>query len=144
MNIELFNEFLMKAFSADDWDKDVFPSVWGRFHNDKNGPKWERAIEDLDPYDLIHAFVTIGMHDEFESMLVMTGTMVRVNEDDENDEETRVRVRVLVHLNGDEPVVAVQPQGEMIFFPDDAGEGMMPDTLREAIEAYKRGELVDD
>lgn len=144
MNEELFNEFLMKACNADDWDKDVFPSVWGRYHHDHDTPKWEQAVADSDPYDLITAFVTIGMHEDFESMLIMYGSMARISDENENEEETRVRVRVMVHLNGDQPKVAVQPQGAMTFFPDDAGEGLMPDTLRDAIEAYKRGELVGE
>lgn len=144
MEIEGFNEFLMKACDVEDWNHDVFPSVWGLFKHDSRGPQWEKAVEGADPYDLIAAFVAIGMHEDFESMLVMYGSMVKIDENDENDEETRTRVRVLIHMDGETPRVAVQPQGEMVFFPDGAGEGLMPETLNDMIQAYKNGEFAHD
>lgn len=142
MNTETFNEFLIKACDGEDWNHDVFPAVWWRHDHDENARTWAKVTQDVDPYDLVKEFVTCGIGEGFESMLLMYGSMVRIDDDDTNDESTRTRVRVMIYFDGNQPVVAVQTPGETVKVMDGAGDGLMPETLNAAIEAYKKGEVV--
>jgi len=143
MDIELFNEFLAKACDLEDWDREIYPAVWWRRDNSSDPRAWSKVIDDPNPYDLVYEFVAAGIHEGCESMLMMYGTMVKLDENDENDEETRTRVRVMLHFDGDMPTIAVQAQGSVAWIPEDVGEGLMPDTLMEAIAEYKNGEFAN-
>ncbi len=142
MNTETFNEFLIKACDTEDWTHDVFPAVWWRHGHDENARTWAFVSQAPDPYDLVKELVTCGIGEGFESMLLMYGSMVKIDEDDTNDESTRTRVRVMIYFDGNQPVVAVQTPGETVKVMDGAGDGLMPETLNAAIEAYKKGEVV--
>lgn len=131
--LERFNEFLMSAVSPNDWESELKPAVYARKEHDNDG--WVKMFEEGNPYLAIPIFVACGLDEQFESMLVMYGNMAKV--DTESDSEERKRVRILIYMNGDEPVLGVQPQGEVVFEPDDAGEGAMPDALAEMIRAHK-------
>ena len=142
MNAETFNEFLIKACDAEDWNHDVFPAVWWRHDHDENARTWAKVTQDVDPYDLLNEFVTCGIGEGFESMLLMYGSMAKIDENDENDESTRTRVRVMIYFDGNIPVVAVQTPGTAVQIMDGAGDGVMADKLNAAIRAYKKGETV--
>lgn len=137
--IETFNEFLIQACDTKDWEFENFPSVWGMKRNDDEPREWTRVAENPDPYDVIFEFVAVGMHPTAQAMLLMYGTMAKIDEDGDESNELK-RVRVLVHLDGDKPTVAVQPKGEVLFLPDDGGEGLMPEAILTAINVYKKFE----
>jgi len=131
--IETFTDFIESATKLDDWDKEIHPTVWGR-HKTETQPTWEEVVSDGDPYDLTDAFAAIGVADEFEAMFVMYGRMQQVEPETEEDAEIR-RVRVMIYLDGQEPQVAVQPQGGQAFIADDQmGEGAMPEMIEKSIK----------
>ena len=84
-----------------------------------------------DPYDLLS---TSPSKSGYEALvIVMTGTMTKVVEDDEEVDEDPFVVRICAAVNDDGVAVAVRREGnsdvEVDSFPD-GGEGAFPDALR--------------
>ena len=136
--IERFNEFLMSTVSPDDWDLEIKPTVYAR-NAEKHELGWVKISDEPDPYLNVPLFVAAGLNESFESMMIMYGSMTRAEENDDDNAE-RKRVRVMIYLNGEEPVLGVQAEGETVFEPDDFGVGQMADAISMLIKAHKNGD----
>jgi hypothetical protein len=131
---ETFNEFLMSVCDPDDWDKEIWPTIYGRMP--EMDLPWKHMDESPDPYDKLSTFVDVGLHHGFAAMLLMYGKMTRLNDDDSPTEEV-VRVRVMIYFDGEEPVVAVQPRGETVWITEDMGAGMMAEAIQNEINSRR-------
>lgn len=86
---------------------------------------------DPDPYDLL---TRPPQKEGYEALvIIMTGTMRKINEDGEDADDESFTVRICATVNDEGVAVAVRREGgselEVDMFPD-GGEGAFPDALR--------------
>lgn len=140
---ELFESFLMKVCTTDDWENTQPARVYVR--TDAHG-EWLQTPVEGDPYEVLPAAVAFTI-DEQESMLFMYGWATKVSDDkdpddfDIDEDLERVRVRILLHITHDKVRMAVQFQGKMLEEQEDMGTGMFPDTIRDLRNQQKGREL---
>ena len=129
-----FQEFSQQYCMQEGWeDAEVWPATW---IYDSASDVWVHDMVKPDPYELMPRMREILNNNHQDFMLVMTGWMTRIDEDDDGDIESfeeRMRVRLFLKAGPNlTPMLCVEKAGTFYLFPD-MGEGMFPELFRETV-----------
>ena len=130
-----FVEFSHTNLRQDDWvDGEHWPSVWAY---DPVADTFTRDSIKPDPYELIPRVAELIQNQALDAMLVMTGWMTKIDEnedDDEDDNVERMRVRIFLKAGPNmKPVLCIQRSDDSFEVMEDMGEGMFPELFNAAI-----------
>lgn len=130
-----FVEFSHTYLQQEGWETaETWPSVWSY---DSAHDVFVRDTVKPDPYELIDRIGELIRIEEADAMLVMTGWMTKIVDEDTDDddaEEERFRVRLYLKAGPSmKPTLCVERPDGIFETMDGMGEGMFPTLFNDAI-----------